>query len=149
MEKLTEEDYTIAKLGDDLETQFNYILQVEGDRKEFTHNGIRCKILRHEEFKHLNGYVLVPEEHKNHGLDYNHENWHELSKIAHRGLTYSNDMFSENEWWVGFDTCHHCDFVPGFINSLHRWMPETATYKNMQFVEETLREMADWLRKDL
>lgn len=81
-----------------------------------------------------NGYVLIPEGHVLHGVDYDY-----IRVDVHGGLTYSNLVTPElikswdlpedslGYWCVGFDTAHLDD-------SLIRW-PKDKVYK------ETVRLM--------
>ena len=79
-----------------------------------------------------NGYVLIPEGHKLHGMSYDniHEKYPDLK--VHCGLTFSSLVDTEmiNEWpelskedeggWlVGFDTCHYQD-------DIERWPMEAV-----------------------
>lgn len=79
---------------------------------------------KHLERKHIsfgwgNGYVIIPEAHPMHGVDYN-----DIDVSVHGGLTFSESaekldwpeiMPNEKKSWIiGFDTCHGGD-------SLERW----------------------------
>lgn len=71
-----------------------------------------------------NGYVIIPKEHRLHGLDYD-----DIDVDIHGGLTFSKlvdeKMTSKfnlepsdiGSWCIGFDTCHYED-------SLLEWTKE-------------------------
>ena len=63
-----------------------------------------------------NGYVALPKKHPLYGVDY--EELSEFGIYAHGGITYSEcakylkhvpDDIQDDDWLVGFDTCHAGD----------------------------------------
>lgn len=89
-----------------------------------------CLIIRHEQLKHLCGYVAVQENHPLFGKHYENININ-----VHGGLTYSDegneeiykdkffykpkyDKKSNKLWWFGFDCAHAYDYVPGMYEQI-------------------------------
>lgn len=104
--------------------------EVEPNRVELEINGYPALIIRHEEIKHLCGYIAVTEKHPFFGLDYAFVN---LS--VHGGLTYAGEGMPEydrgllyykpshNEkgeklHWFGFDCAHAHDYTPGMYMTM-------------------------------
>lgn len=67
--------------------------------------GVRWATCNAPMYGAVNGYVLVPEGHPWHGLDYDAE---ELDVRAPGGLT-----FGSVDGWIGFDTLHFMDLWEG------------------------------------
>lgn len=145
----------------------------EPDREEFEHAGLRCLILRHDEMKHLCGYVGVPKNHPWYGIDYNqclrgcegkpsfispsiinypctwesdHESPEKLIDV-HGGLTFSGMGDGKQRpagyWWFGFDCAHAWDVVP---NLKIPYLTEEA-YRNFAYVRAEIKRLAEQLAK--
>jgi hypothetical protein len=120
----------------------------EPDRKDFTHEGYACFLLRNNVGVWC-GYVGVPSSHPLYGVTHN-----DVDVEVHGGLTYSNkcdghvchdpepDM-PDDVWWFGFDTAHYRDYIPG--NSFFR--DSDQIYRDITYVEEEIRSLASQLKK--
>lgn len=73
--------------------------------RKWEHAGMTCAI-RHGIFDIPCGYVLVPEGHPLHGVDY-----YDCEIDAYAGLTFSGEMIDEDGWWLGFDMGHGFDVM--------------------------------------
>lgn len=149
--------------------------EMESTREEFEHAGLRCLILRHDEFKHLCGYVGVDLSHPWYGINYNqcllgcsgtkrfdcawskhHPSPEKLIDI-HGGLTFSRMGDKDSEywpagiWWFGFDCAHAGDLSPGLRQQglelgLSLTLPGD-TYRDIEYVSAEAKSMAEQLRK--
>jgi hypothetical protein len=118
------------------------------DRLAFQASGLDCLLLR----SHIGtwcGYVGVPPEHPLYGKDYDdvHE---EVDIRVHGGLTYSAGLpyaakgslnTARQRWWLGFDTAHSWDLVPGLLKF------DSALRSSSLFPSTTYRTLA-WTRKE-
>ena len=89
----------------------------EPDRKDFTHAGYSCFILRNTSGNWC-GYVGVPSTHSCYEKPYN-----DVDVNVHGGLTYADKCgghichipepgMPDDVWWLGFDTAHWGDLSP-------------------------------------
>jgi hypothetical protein len=114
--------------------------------------GYKCRIVRHEAFGSLCGYVGIPKNHPLHGVEYSKDACADIQ--VHGGLTYSStddDDKNENTWWFGFDCAHAGDFVPKMaINMLEHGFDyeRTDTYRTWEYVENEVRELVRQLRDE-
>jgi len=99
----------------------------EPDHLLTEHLGYVLEIQRHEQIKHLCGYIYLPESHPDYGKTY-----HDLDVYVHGGLT-----FSENGRF-GFDCAHAGDYEPG--NTAHF---DGDVYRTVDFVLEELHKLAE------
>jgi hypothetical protein len=123
----------------------------EGNRKHWVDSatGLDCLIVRNH-LGALCGYVAVPEAHPWFGANYT-----ELDDVdVHGGLTYcgacagdvchdaqkGDAVAHENVWWLGFDTAHYYDFVPGM--PAFTQVNKAATYKNIAYMEAECTKLA-------
>lgn len=95
--------------------------ETEPDRLDWVHEPTRykCKIKRHPDFFHLNGYVGVPYGHVWYGQSYNDTNVPQPG--VHGGVTFTGRMPETKGravWWVGFDCGHAGDMSPGILMKL-------------------------------
>jgi len=95
----------------------------EPDLVEFEAFGYKCEVRRHERFKHLCGYVTVPENHPAHDKTY----WDLMDVEVHGGLTFSN--LGKH----GFDCAHAGDYIPSFPDSINELMQE-EDYRDIGYV---------------
>jgi hypothetical protein len=103
----------------------------EPDRLELKVNGYHALIIRHEDMKHLCGYIAVPKGHPLFAKHYNAIN----NAHVHGGLTFSSEGMDEHErasmyykpnedlqgnklHWFGFDCAHSQDYTPGTYESM-------------------------------
>ena len=100
----------------------------EPDHLLTEHLGYVLEIKRHDVFKHLCGYIYLPETHPDYGKKYG-----ALSDMdVHGGLTFSqNGCF-------GFDCAHAGDFEPG-----NGFQDEGNVYRTVDFVLEELHKLAE------
>lgn len=77
--------------------------------------GLKTAMLKNQWLGVYNGYVGLPKNHMLFGLHYDIIN---ESIDVHGGLTWSADHLPNQQpdglWWVGFDTAHAGDVVPGY-----------------------------------
>lgn len=95
----------------------------DGDlsEKRFEFNGFECLALRHPAMGHWCGYIALPVDHPLYGAHY-----YECSDIeVHGGLSYSEDHAPRHpfdaKWWLGFDTAHCNDYMPGSRSLAGGW----------------------------
>lgn len=117
----------------------------EPDRVDFTHEGLKCAILRMPETLHLCGYVGLPPSHPFYGFNYSEElcgNSIESLVKVHGGLSYANSalrgVISPATWWFGFDCAHAWDFRPG--DSFNQ--PD-AVYRDLTYVITECKSLAE------
>ena len=119
--------------------------EIEPDSAEWedAFTGYRCRIRRHPELQHLNGYVGIPKGHKVYGLGYDHD---DVDIKVHGELTYS-DTHDDGLHWFGFDCGHAGDLVPGVLLSLVHMetMPRMLghdIYRTWEYVENEVTHLA-------
>jgi hypothetical protein len=123
------------------------------DRMAFSHAGFKCLMVRN----HMGGwcgYVGVPPEHPLY-----EKSDSEADLDVHGGVTYA-DYGSANvqigfgaedqTWWIGFDTAHFRDIVPGMLafEMKQGWHPHATpgTYKTREWVRCETQSLADQIR---
>jgi hypothetical protein len=101
----------------------------------------------------LCGYVGLPPGHPQYGVTYGR-----IDADVHGGLTYSNFCSGgichvpdpgepERVWWVGFDTAHGGDLVPGFRRfSLPNPLFD-GQYRDITYVRLQVESLAAQLRQ--
>ncbi len=115
-----------------------------------TESGYLCQIRRNGALGNLCGYVGIKEGHPSYGKHY-FEMPDEIE--VHGGLTYADKANTEgwliptdetdNTWFFGFDCAHSYDEVPC---SLMPFFQEYATYKNISYVKNECKKLADQLK---
>lgn len=82
----------------------------------FVASGFRCIVgSGGPTLENFNGYIALPTGHKWHG-----KSWDELPCEVHGGITWAEPRLPWDEedgdrHWIGFDTCHAGDMVPGLL----------------------------------
>lgn len=109
--------------------------ETERNEGTFIKHGYWCQIKRHEELKHLCGYVLIGKTHPYWTLD--------TDLAVHGGITYSDGTK------VGFDCGHAGDLTPYIFLAKYnfgggKYPPEV--YRNWSFVTWQLDNLAKQLR---
>lgn len=117
------------------------LIRKEGDYKAFEYRGFKCRILRNSGgLINLCGYVGLPEGHKWFGKGYD-----DIDVDVHGGLTYARNYLHKQPetdlWWIGFDCAHLGDIA--FLEG--NYSIGLETYKDMEFVENEIKEMVDQL----
>lgn len=121
----------------------------EPDRVDFIHVGFSCFVQRNS-FGAWCGYVGVPEGHPAYERDYD-----SVVADVHGGLTYGDRCqghlchtpepgMPADVWWLGFDTGHSWDVVPGML----RYGPaftEHGSYKDLAYVSRETERLAEQL----
>lgn len=105
----------------------------------FFAEGFRCEIKRHPSLGHLNGYIYLPKEHPDFGKCYG-----EVDEYVsvHGGLTFSEGGC------FGFDCGHAGDLTPAFASNKElQDLINGDVYRNMAYVENQLRRLAEQFRK--
>ena len=110
----------------------------EPDKLEFEHAGFQCAINRTPEILVLCGYVRIPPEHP----------WYRTvgttSDIdVHGGITYAEIRAADGHFWIGFDTGHAGDFMPGVAWLLNRGPAEDEVYKDLAYVRAETERLAE------
>lgn len=99
---------------------------------------IECRAVRHPSLGHWCGYIGLPVGHPMHGNDYD-----SIDVDVHGGLTYACDHAPlekpDGRWWIGFDTAHSGDFVPGVDGGKPIG---SDTYKDASFVVAETERLA-------
>lgn len=122
----------------------------EPDRVDFTHKGFSCFVLRND-IGVWCGYVGVPKGHPAYEKKYT-----SLDVDVHGGLTYSDKCagsichipvpgMPDDVWWLGFDCGHSDDVAPGFSQYGLILSFPGSTYKNLAYVTEETRALANQL----
>ena len=132
----------------------------EPDKKQWQDlaTGLPCLAVRTRDMGFWCGYVGVPPGHPAHGVKYD-----ELDVDVHGGPTFSEACMEGNQersichipgpgdpdhvWWIGFDTGHAWDLLPGKdsmlkgcgIESYHDPLEE---YRTLAYVESQCAELA-------
>ena len=114
----------------------------------------KCRIVRHDHFGHLCGYVGIPKNHPLWGKHYSDDEVENLD--AHGGLTHSGeDQDDKDTWWFGFDCSHGGDLSPNMlIHMLDRELPNllnfsrNEVYRTWEYVEREVRELSAQLRME-
>jgi hypothetical protein len=70
------------------------------------------------------GYIVLPQFHRYDGFHYN-----DIPVSVHGGLTYA--ARENNNWVIGFDTCHIGDYVPN-----HSFEPTDYYWTNNDVLKE-------------
>jgi len=122
----------------------------EPDRVDFIHAGFSCFIQRNSSGNWC-GYVGVPSTHPAYEMPYD-----DVQVSVHGGLTYANKCsghlchtpepgMSDDVWWLGFDTGHYMDISPS--HQLKVLRGDYGTYKNMEYVTNETKQLADQLKE--
>jgi len=75
-------------------------------------------------------------------------------KLTFMGLTYADKCagvichvpepgMPDDVWWLGFDTAHYGDVCPLNV----RWAQHDETYKNIKYVTDEVKSLAEQLEK--
>lgn len=129
--------------------EFAAILKQEGNKKDFRYKGYACHIRRVgvPYMGHLCGYIEVQRTHILYGKDYDDiENIYDYELPAHGGLTFSG--FVNDEYWIGFDCAHAGDLLPMFVGEDFYPPQKNDTYKTMEFVENNIKAIIDFIEKE-
>jgi len=131
----------------------------EPDDFEWIHeeSGYHC-ILKRNHSGVWCGYVMVPDGHPYHGLEYMDDRVIDL--YVHGGLTYSAPAGDEggHPWTFGFDCAHYMDVMPALEATVKTLQKKSGTrmpkfrmpgssYKNMAFAKAETESLADQLFK--
>lgn len=108
--------------------------------------GYFCLIRRSEVTGSLCGYVGITNTHRAFKMDMDDCNFTCHGGVTYAGHTAFRDFSSSDDiWWIGFDCAHFRDLspamdavMPDFIEGL-----EKMQYRNIEFVKESIRDLAD------
>jgi hypothetical protein len=113
------------------------IVKKEGDFHRWIENcdgvEIEC-VIRRNGVGALCGYVLINEDNKFFGLDYD-EISYRIDFTPHGGLAFSDEF--EGGWLVGFDCAHAGDFCPNLPQNYGG-----GTYRDLNFVKSECKNLA-------
>lgn len=147
--------------GEQMEpTEFNYDKsgwhpgewEQEPDRDQWVHAGFACLAIRNR-LGAWCGYVGVPNGHPAYEKDYDNV---EPYPEVHGGLTYASPCSAhichvpepgmpDDVWWLGFDTAHLGDLVPGMEALVPTSGDFPHSYKNLAYVKAETERLADQL----
>lgn len=145
----------------------------EPNHVEFDYRGFFCEITRHDQMKHLCGYVYIPlfqgpmtqrlmayllDHPLDNGFDYMvFEEYFDI--YVHGGVTYGDIVEKEIGAFIkiGFDCAHSGDLIPGMkatLEQVSRAAGRTPsiwgdlglfrdTYRNMAYVKKEIENMVD------
>lgn len=91
----------------------------EPDLVEFVYNGYDALIVRHPDFGHLCGYVVIPQDHPLYGNNNYMQDMNHLD--VHGGITYGQFQYLtelkdnnkyKDKYLIGFDCAHTWDIQP-------------------------------------
>ena len=126
----------------------------ESDKYQFMDEatGLPCLIVRNE-LGALCGYVGVSEGHPAYQKD-----WDSVEAEVHGGLTFADTCQPDAEhdichvveegeddkvWWLGFDTAHAGDYVPGYPVSVSKIFRDRGDrYRDVEYVRGQCRNLA-------
>jgi hypothetical protein len=106
----------------------------EPDEARWIYKNTLCKVMRHPQYGHLNGYICLPEKHPWIEKD---RAW-EIDSGVHGGITWL-EKEDDGYFWVGFDCLHSGDISPGSV----------ALEKRMDFFIKELDKKYSVLKKRL
>jgi len=133
-----------------IKPQYKQLLAEEGNNREFTHMGFNCLIIRNrpESAGFLCGYLEIPSDHLLHNKDYSEiESIYDSELPTHCGLTYDGNRMGDKRFFIGFDCGHYGDASPcRSDNYPDFWDDDDGdTYKDMEYVQQTLINMIDFI----
>lgn len=122
----------------------------EPDHKDFKYKGFDCEINRTEQIGILCGYVIINQNNKLFGKDYDSDLCMNLD--VHGGITYT-DSEDDGRWRIGFDCGHVGDYVPGIYPPYTKMFVDpddlggkAGEYRNIQFVTDEIKKMVDQVK---
>lgn len=145
----------------------------EPDEVIFEHEGYKCIVYRHPEFKFLCGYVAIPEGHPFFKQDYSE--WLYDKKVengnpkeakydkeiadkicsleCHGGVTFAGYLrvFTE-DWLIGFDANHSWDSTPpveirpDYIYGGERDLYGMSQYRTIEYMSEQCKILAEQIK---
>ena len=124
------------------------IIQKEPNYETFDYKGFKVVIKRMMFFGgQLNGYVRIPKGHKFYDKGYD-----DIPIECHGGLTFAGDLEEDGDFYVGFDTAHHMDYIPFLQMSLGKdgvtsSVLTDGTYKDINYVRNECKSIVDQLLK--
>ncbi len=128
------------------EETFKKKIKEEGDFLEFHCLDFKCQIIRHNDLKHLNGYIFLTYDNDYYGVTY-----YEIDVPIHYGWTYCKQ--DDDFWVIGFD-CAHLGDITGqsfkfmeFGHMEREYFGSIPTYKDMNFVKLELEDACKHLQK--
>lgn len=129
-----------------IKKEFEKLLSEEGNHRAFQYKGYTCQIKRAniEYSGHLCGYIEIPPSHDLYNMEYDDiESKYDYEIPAHGSLTFSGQI--GNRFWIGIDCAHFGDMNPCMHPSMPEWIHEGETYKDMEYVQNNLKEIIDYI----
>lgn len=134
--------------NESLIAEYAHLLLKMSDEADFAESerfGLRC-VLKRSPHGILCGYVGIPKEHPYWGMTYNDDKpiW---DLEVHGGITWAENCLPgedpDGRWYLGFDTGHSCDFIPGMFN------PMLAVGKLGVFTDPSRYKDANYVTKEI
>ncbi|OFK77206.1 hypothetical protein HMPREF2803_07785, partial [Staphylococcus sp. HMSC034D07] len=102
----------------------------------FKYKGHKCKVKRIEEYGHLCGYIYL-------NVKRGSEEYEIIDELAHCGVSYHKGNL------IGFDCAHAGDFSLRMYNLFENktYLSDLETYKDLEYVENNIKEIIDSLQK--
>ena len=119
-------------------------IKTEKNHEIFCHKCFVCEIKRHQNLKHLCGYVYLPQGHPSFGEK-------DPYYSVHGGITASFADNALQEWILGFDCAHAGDFSPG-LNDLglpHHLLFGNDVYRDWEYVQNEIYSLVDQLLENI
>jgi len=112
--------------------EFYNIINSELSHDIFVAFNIICRIYRHPEFLHLNGYIYLPPSHPWYKKGYD-----DIDVEVHGGITYAELDKDTNYWCIGFDTNHYGD-----LSGLSFSISYDCSYRDWNYVKNEVENLA-------
>ncbi len=108
--------------------------------------GLECYIMRHPEFGHLCGYVIIPKDKIDKVDHLPSPYWDSDPNLpdVYGGVTFKDILKQIDEYCIGFDCAHTYDWSPFIMSKFYADNIE-ATYKDIEFVKAECIKLAKQL----
>lgn len=94
--------------------------------------GLHCMVLP-SPMGTNNGYVMIPPSHPNYRKEAECEKYD-----CHGGVTFTGKLTGQDGWWIGFDTLHLGDLVPG----VDIGRTTTSVFREVEWVMDEVTRLA-------
>ena len=132
-------------LPENYRLQLPWFNEILWDPEIHEHAGLKFRVLRMS-WGTWNGYVFLPKGHIFHSKNIDDKEIENLQ--VHGGVTYAAPgggiCSKEDDWIIGFDTCHMYDFTPNsIIRNFNIFEKGCKDYKNHAYVIQETKNLID------